>query len=362
MSFSYGKNIKISIFGQSHSPAMGVVFEGLPAGEKIDIEKLQQLLDRRAPGKNSYSTTRKEADIPEFVSGLVDGATCGAPLCAVIQNTDTKSGDYAKIADIPRPGHADFPAFIKFGGSNDIRGGGQFSGRLTAPLCIAGAICKQLLEKQGITIGTHIYSIHGVKDTPFDPVQVDGETLVAVSQKQLPVFDDSKGKKMLEEIQKAQSNKDSVGGIIEFAAIGLPVGIGTHMFEGIENRISSAIFGIPAVKGIEFGAGFDAAELYGSQNNDSFYYTDNGEIKTRTNNSGGVLGGMTTGMPLIFRVAIKPTPSIAAEQNSISLTQKQNAKLVIVGRHDPCIVPRAVPCIEAAAAIAIYDCLVDYIN
>ena len=361
MSFSYGKNIKISIFGQSHSTSMGVVIEGLPAGERIDAEKLQQFLNRRAPGRNSYSTQRKEADIPEFVSGLVDGITNGAPICAVIQNTDTRSKDYSKIADIPRPGHADFPAYIKHNGNNDIRGGGQFSGRLTAPLCIAGAICKQLLEKQGIIIGAHISSIHGVKDTRFDPVAVDSETLVAVINKSLPVIDDSKGEMMLNEIKKAQSNKDSVGGVIEFAAVGLPVGIGTHMFEGIENRISSVIFGIPAVKGIEFGVGFDAAELYGSQNNDSFYYNDKGEIRTRTNNSGGVLGGMTTGMPLIFRVAIKPTPSIAAEQESISLSQKQNAKLEIVGRHDPCIVPRAVPCVEAVVAIAIYDCLKEII-
>lgn len=354
--FAFGDKIKVQIFGQSHSEAIGVVIDGLPAGENIDIDKLNAFLERRAPGRNAYSTKRNEPDIPEFVSGIVDGKTCGAPICALIRNKDMRSGDYAKLSELPRPGHSDYPAFVKYGGHNDIRGGGQFSGRLTAPLCIAGGIIKQILERSGIFVGAHILELHGVRDEAFDMVSVNKDVLEAVTSKPFAVIDDTKAELMQEEISKAQNKCDSVGGIIELAAVGLPVGIGSHMFGGVENLVAAAIFGVPAVKGIEFGAGFKAARLLGSQNNDS-YFLENGTIKTKTNNAGGVLGGMTTGMPLIVRAAIKPTPSIAAPQQTVSLTTNTESELKIVGRHDPCIVPRAVPVIESAVIIALAQLL-----
>ena len=350
--FAFGDRIRIQIFGQSHSEAIGVVIDGMPAGEHIDFDKLQAFLDRRAPGKAAYTTKRNEPDIPEFLSGIADGKTCGSPICAVIRNKDQRSGDYAKLKEMPRPGHADYPAFIKYGGSNDIRGGGQFSGRMTAPLCIAGGIIKQMLERRGIYIGAHILEIHGVRDASFDAVNVDREMLESVAAKPFAVIDDNAAEPMQKEIMQALGNCDSVGGIIELVALGLPVGLGSHMFGGVENLVAAAVFGVPAVKGIEFGAGFGAAKMYGSQNNDS-YYIDNGTIKTKTNNAGGVLGGMTTGMPLIIRAAIKPTPSIAAPQQTVSLTTMSEQELKIVGRHDPCIVPRAVPAIESAVAVAL---------
>lgn len=326
MSSIIGDNIKISIWGQSHSDAIGVTIDGLPAGIKIDMEKLKEFLKRRAPGQTKYSTPRKEADLPEFLSGLIDNTTCGAPICAIIKNTNTKSSDYKNITDIPRPSHADYTAHIKYNGFNDVSGGGHFSGRLTAPLCIAGGICLQILENMGIEISAKIKSIGGEEDI----------------------------QKAYELIDKARENLDSVGGIIECVCKNAPVGLGDPMFDGMENRISRIVFGIPAIKGIEFGNGFSCATLNGSENNDAFYI-DNTDIKTKTNNHGGILGGITSGMPIVFRVAVKPTPSIAKEQDSISLIKKENTKLVIQGRHDPCIVPRAVPCVEAACAIAILD-------
>jgi len=357
MSSNFGAKLKISIFGQSHSQAIGVVIDGLPAGVQIDMDKILRFMARRAPGGNQYSTARKEKDTPQILSGLFEGKTCGAPLCAVIENTDTRSQDYNNIKDIPRPSHADFTAFVKYGGANDFRGGGHFSGRLTAPLCFAGAVCKQVLELSGITIGAHIYSIANEVDNSFDPVFITESQLEEVMQKDFAVIDDNKGNAMKEKIAQAKAQGDSVGGIIECCTVGLPVGIGDPIFEGIENKISSAIFGIPAVKGIEFGNGFDACSIFGSQNNDEFYL-DNDEIKTKTNNSGGVIGGISTGMPLIFKVAIKPTPSIAKEQSSVDLNTGEKAQLTIKGRHDPCIVPRAVACVEAATAIALLDLMV----
>jgi len=327
MASIYGQNIKISIFGQSHSEAIGVVIDGLPPGFAIDFDKLEAFMQRRAPGRSEHSTKRSEPDVPEFLSGLnADGVTCGAPLCAVIRNTDTRSQDYDKLRDVPRPGHADYTAHVKYGGHHDIRGGGHFSGRLTAPLCVAGGICIQLLEREGIEVAAHIASIGGNADNPYV------------------------------EIESAKRDDDSVGGVIECVATGVPTGLGEPMFDGVENRIASIVFGIPAVRGIEFGNGFDAARLCGSENNDAFLM-DGDAVKTRTNNHGGILGGITSGMPLKFRVAIKPTPSIASEQDSVSLSERKDVKLKIIGRHDPCIVPRAVPCVEAAAAIAIYDML-----
>ena len=357
MSSDFGKKVKIHIFGQSHSEAIGVVIDGLPVGEEVDLEAVQKFMERRAPGRNAYSTPRKEGDVPRVVSGLFEGKTCGAPICAIIENTNTRSKDYDKLKDLPRPGHADFTAWVKYDGYNDHRGGGHFSGRLTAPLCFAGAVCKQILERKGIHVGAHILSIKGVKDIPFDEVHVDAEALQKVTAKAFPVQEDAAGEAMQAAIAAAKEKGDSVGGIIECAVTGLPVGVGEPMFDGLESRLAAAVFAIPAVKGVEFGAGFGVADLFGSENNDDFIYQADGTVETKTNNHGGSLGGISSGMPLVFRAAFKPTPSISREQDTISISKRENDKLAVVGRHDPCIVPRAVPCVEAAAAVAILDLL-----
>ena len=348
MSSSYGENIRLTIFGQSHSPAIGMTLEGIPAGERIDLERLQRFLRRRAPGQSDYTTPRKEADESEFLSGLVDGITCGAPLAAIIRNTDIRSADYAAFAAVPRPGHADYTAQVKYGGAQDRSGGGHFSGRMTAPLCVAGGICLQLLAAEGIRVISRIAAIGSVHDT--------GELKASTADKPFPTVDDGRGEAMRAEIADARAEGDSVGGVIECAVLGLPAGLGDPMFDGMENRIAAAAFAIPAVKGIEFGSGFASAALRGSENNDPFI-VENGTVKTETNHCGGILGGITNGMPLTFRVAIKPTPSIAGEQRSVNLETLKAEKLRVTGRHDPCIVPRAVPCVEAAAAIAVYDAL-----
>lgn len=355
MSSSFGEQVKIMIFGQSHSEAIGVVIDGLPVGEEIDLEQVQRFMERRAPGRNAYSTPRKEGDIPRVVSGLFEGKTCGAPICAIIENTNTRSKDYDKLKDLPRPAHADFTAWVKYKGANDHRGGGHFSGRLTAPLCFAGAVCMQILERKGIRIGGHILAIKGIKDTPFDPVEISKETLQAVTEKAFPVQDDAAGEAMQAAIAAARAKADSVGGIIECAVAGLPVGVGEPMFDGLESRLAAAVFAIPAVKGVEFGKGFGVAELLGSENNDAFCYEADGTVKTKTNNHGGSLGGISSGMPLLLRAAFKPTPSIGQAQDTISISKGENETLSIVGRHDPCIVPRAVPCVEAAVAVALLD-------
>ena len=354
MASVFGENIKISVFGQSHSRGIGVCIDGIPAGEKIDLEQLQEFLDRRAPGRNEYSTPRKEADRPEILSGLVGDTTCGAPFAAVIYNTDTRSGDYSDMRDIPRPAHADFAARAKFHGYEDTAGGGHFSARLTAPLCIAGGIFKQLLSRRGIEIGAHISCIGGIEDKRFNSC-CGSEELERVG-KTFPVIDEEAGAKMRELIQSVKAEGDSVGGMIECMITGVPAGLGDPMFDGLENRISQAVFAVPAVKGIEFGCGFDVCSMRGFENNDPFYAED-GVIRSRTNNHGGILGGISSGMPVVFSVAMKPTPSIAKEQDSVSMSGLENTKLKVKGRHDPCIVPRAVPCIESAAAIAVYDAL-----
>lgn len=348
MGSTYGENIRVTIFGQSHSPAIGMTLEGIPAGERVDLEALEAFLSRRAPGQNAYSTARREADKPEFLSGLVEDVTCGTPITAIIRNTDTRSQDYANLKTVPRPGHADYTAYIKYNGKQDAAGGGHFSGRLTAPLCIAGGICKQLLEKEGIRVIARIAAIGGVKD--------EGELTEAVTGKAFPTVSDVQGEKMQARIAEVKADGDSVGGIIDCAVLGLPAGLGDPMFDGMENRIAQIIFGIPAVKGIGFGAGFAAAEMLGSENNDRFTMAD-GTVKTETNHCGGILGGITNGMPVTFAVAIKPTPSIAKAQQSVNLATGQVTELTVQGRHDPCIVPRAVPVVEAAAAIAVYDAL-----
>ena len=346
MSSVYTGNLTVAIFGQSHAPAIGVTIDGLPAGLPVDPNALQQFLRRRAPGQNAWSTPRKEADAPEILCGLSNGRTCGAPLTAIIRNTNTRSGDYDNLRDTPRPGHADYTAQMKFSGAQDVAGGGHFSGRLTAPLCIAGGICLQLLKTQGVTVRARIVSAGAVTD--------DSPFLSPVGEKAFPAVSDAAAAAMQAEIAAARADGDSVGGVIECVVEGLPAGIGDPMFGGLENLISRAIFAIPAVKGIEFGAGFAAARMRGSENNDPFR-VENGVVVTETNHCGGILGGISDGMPIVFRAAFKPTPSIARQQRSVSLGQLENKTLVIQGRHDPCIVPRAVPCVEAAAAIAVLD-------
>ena len=350
MSSTYGENLKLSIFGQSHGPAIGMTLDGIPAGLPVDLDKLQAFLNRRAPGQNDWSTPRREEDRPEFLAGLLDGYTCGAPIAAVIHNKNTRSKDYSNLHDIPRPGHADYTAQVKYGGFQDVAGGGHFSGRLTAPLCIAGGLCKQWLEEMGIRIGAHIGSISYVCDTHFNKLDPQIDQI----HSSFPVIKLTAGKEMVEAIAHERALGDSVGGTIECAVTGLPAGIGEPMFGGVENRIAQIVFGIPAVKGIEFGAGFAVDNMRGSENNDDYIIKD-GQIQTVTNNAGGILGGITTGMPLIFTVAIKPTPSISQCQGSVSMSAMEFQPLEIKGRHDPCIVPRAVPVVEAAAAIAIYD-------
>ncbi len=348
MSSSYGENLRLTIFGQSHSPAIGVTVEGLPAGFPIDMAALQSFLDRRAPGRDKNSTSRREADMPEFLSGLTGNTTCGAPLTAIIRNTNTRSGDYDELQYKPRPGHADYTGYVKYGPSRDYAGGGHFSGRLTAPLCIAGGICLQLLAREGITVRARIRSVADVEDnSPFTE---------SVTHKPFPTVSDEAGEAMQQRIAAAKADGDSVGGVVECVVDGAPAGLGDPMFGGMENRIASAIFGIGAVKGVEFGDGFEVAKLRGSQNNDPFR-VENGKIVTATNHCGGILGGITTGMPVIVRAAFKPTPSIGIEQETVDLRTMENTTLTVRGRHDPCIVHRAVPCVEAAVAIAVYDAL-----
>lgn len=348
MSSSYGEDLRLTIFGQSHSPAIGMSLEGVPAGEKIDLEELSAFLRRRAPGQSLLSTQRREADEPEFLSGIKEGFSCGAPIAAIIRNSDSRSQDYSQFKAHPRPGHADYCAQVKYGGFQDQAGGGHFSGRLTAPLCIAGGLCLQFLKAKGISVISRIKSIGDIED--------GAELCSSTAHKSFPVVDDAVGEKMQQAILEARSQGDSLGGIIECQALGLPAGLGDPIFGGMENRIAAIVFGIPAVKGIEFGLGFASARLRGSQNNDPFIIKD-GKPCTAGNNCGGILGGITNSMPLVFRVAIKPTPSIALEQDSIDLETMSACKLRIGGRHDPCIVPRAVPVVEAACAIALYDAL-----
>ena len=358
MSTTYGKNLKITIYGGSHDSEIGVIAEGIPKGIEINFEELELFMKRRAPGQNKYSTQRKEADRPVFISGVNGSVTNGETLKAVIYNTNQRSSDYKSLEFVPRPSHADYAAKMKYGDNVDLRGGGHFSGRLTAPMCIIGGICLQYLQHRGIYVGAHVYEIGGVSDLPFDPVTLDKDTLLSSSHADFPALCANAGEEMKARIEEARLEGDSVGGIVECAAIGIPAGLGEHMFDGVENRISSIVFGIPAVKGIEFGAGFAVAKMKGSQNNDPFY-TDGKHIYTKTNNAGGILGGMSTGMPLIFRAAMKPTPSIFKEQDSVDMNSMTNKKLVIQGRHDPCVVIRAVPVFEAAAAISIFDMLLD---
>lgn len=354
----FGKEIHISIFGQSHAECIGVTIDGLPAGEAVDEEALRSFMLRRAPGRSAESTARREADEPHIICGLHNGRTCGAPLTAIIKNGDTRSKDYDKLRDLPRPGHADLTAEIKYRGFQDGRGGGHFSGRLTAPLCIAGGICAQLLARRGIEIGAHILSIAGINDRRFNALGETKETIDRVKSALFPVLDEAAGERMRGAILAAKAEGDSVGGVVECIVTGLPAGVGSPMFGGLESRFSAALFAIPAVKGVEFGSGFGAALMRGSEHNDEITL-DGGEIVTRTNNAGGILGGISDGMPVIFRAAFKPTPSILKPQRTVSLSAMKEEMLQITGRHDPCVVQRAVPVVEAAAAMVTLDALLE---
>ena len=354
MSGMWGSKIKLSIFGESHGNAIGITIDGLPAGFSIDMDKIMMEMARRAPGKSSLSTPRKESDIPEILSGYFEGKTTGTPLCAIIRNSNTKSKDYSKLKDVMRPGHADYTGAIRYKGFNDYRGGGHFSGRITAPLVFAGAICKQILEVKGIIVSAHINSIGKIKDCSFLESDISDELLNSFKEKELPLINTKLEDEMRQEILRARSSGDSIGGTIECAILGVSPGIGDPFFDSVESTLAHLMFSVPAVKGIEFGKGFDISKMRGSEANDE-YYSENGNIKTKTNNNGGILGGITNGMPIIFNVAIKPTASIFKEQNAVNIVTMEETTLCIEGRHDPCIVQRALPVIEAVAAIGITE-------
>ena len=356
MSSQIGKKITVSIFGESHGPAIGMVMDNPPVGIKIDTDYILQQNARRAPGNDPISTPRKEKDLPEFLSGVKEGVTTGAPLTAIIRNTNTKSSDYASLMQCPRPSHSDYAAYVHYKGFNDITGGGHFSGRLTAPIVTAGSILRLYLKEKNIEIGGHILKLGSAEDRRFDPVNVDADTVTSLSKQNFAVLDPSVKEKMRAQVEIARMDCDSLGGIVEIAVTGLPAGLGGPMFDGVENMIATAVFGIPAVKGIEFGAGFDFAKMRGSEANDQMYY-DGDRVRCSSNNCGGITGGITNSMPIVFRVALKPTPSIFKEQKTVNLITGENSTLKIHGRHDPCIVPRALPAIEAVTAIAIANLL-----
>lgn len=354
MSSEWGNLLRISVFGESHGDAIGVTVQGLPAGETIDMEALSAFMSRRKPGKDRLSTPRKEDDAPLFLSGLNGNCLNGAPLCAVIENTNTRSKDYSGFEDTPRPAHADYTAAVKWQKKSDFRGGGHFSGRLTAPLCIAGGIAKQILSRQGIEIGAHIRSVGLIQDDLL-PLYPSKELFDAVAKKDFPVLNDTKGEEMRAEILKAKDDLDSVGGTVECAVTGMDAGFGGPLFGGIEGCLASALFGIPAVKGVEFGSGFQGSTCRGSENNDAFCFDEKGNVATVTNHCGGILGGISDGMPIVFDVAFKPTPSIGRPQQTVDLRKKEITEITIGGRHDPCITHRAVPVVEAVTAIVLLD-------
>ncbi|MBQ5398695.1 MAG: chorismate synthase [Ruminococcus sp.] len=351
---SFGTSLRLTVFGESHGEGIGAVLDGVPAGYKIDMDKVLLQMARRAPGKDKTATPRVEKDFPNVKSGILNGVTTGAPIACVIENTNTKSTDYSNLLKTPRPAHSDYTAYVKYGGNNDIRGGGHFSGRLTAPIVFAGAVARQILESKGVRIAAHIASIGSVSDESFDPVSIDSELINRLNGEAFALIDRSVEDAMRAEVEKARLELDSVGGTVECAVTGLPAGVGGPLFDGLEGQLARAVFGIPAVKGVEFGAGFRCASMRASENNDPFYY-ENGRVVTKTNNAGGILGGISNGMPVIFRAAFKPTPSIAREQDTVDLEAKTNTKLSIKGRHDPCIVARAVSVVEAVTAVALLD-------
>lgn len=358
MSGVWGEYLKLSIFGESHGQGIGIVLNGLPAGLRLDMEYIGREMARRAPGRDPFTTSRREKDELEILSGFFNGMTTGSPLCCLIRNQDRRSSDYEVIKDIMRPSHADYTARQKYSGCNDYRGGGHFSGRVTAPLVFAGAVAKQVLGKKEIFIGSHILSIADIREEAFDPVKVDQGLLQELAKRDYPVLDQAKAFQMKQLILKTGKEDDSLGGIVETAAVNLPAGLGAPFFDSAESKICHLIFAVPAVKGIEFGAGFPIAEMRGSKANDSFILKE-GRVLTATNNSGGIQGGITNGMPLIFRTAIKPTPSIGLAQKTVDMKKMEETEIRTEGRHDTCIVPRAVPVIEAAAALALLDLMIE---
>lgn len=371
MSSEFGSTLRVQIFGQSHSPAIGCSIEGLPSGFHVDIDELQRFMDRRAPGKNAWSTPRKEADAPRIISGLNDrGETCGAPLAAIIENTNTRSGDYDELRRVPRPGHADFTAWAKWHGAQDVPGGGHFSARLTAPLCVAGGIALQMLASKGVQVAAHVLQVEHVHDVPFDAQRNSAQSQEHLTRQiehlrdqhgtgAFPTLSDEAATHMREAIDAARSDGDSVGGVVECVACGMPSGVGGPRYDGVQGAIARIVFGIPAVRGLEFGAGFSVASMRGSHNNDPYELRD-GRPVPATNNAGGTLGGITTGAPVLFRMAVKPTPSIAQPQASVDLESMQPATLQVRGRHDPCVAARAVPIAEAAMALALLDSWLSY--
>ncbi|HPT83031.1 MAG TPA: chorismate synthase [Limnochordia bacterium] len=356
MASSWGEHVRITLFGESHGPQIGVVVEGLPPGEELDLGEVQAFLHRRAPGQTPWSTARRETDSFSIVSGFYQGRTTGTPLCAVLENRDARPGDYTQFARLPRPSHADYTGRVRYGGAGDPRGGGHFSGRLTAPLCAAGAICLQLLKRRGVAVFARLAQIGPVQDVPLDLARPDLEALGQLGLKDFPVVDDTRGAEMQAAIARARDQGDSLGGMVQAFVLGLPAGLGDPIFGGVESRAAAILFGIPAVKGVSFGAGFAVCARRGSENNDAFCLEE-GRVRTKTNNDGGLNGGITNGMPVVVNVAIKPTPSIHLPQQTVDLEEVRETTLTATGRHDPCIVPRALPAVEAALAIAALDLL-----
>lgn len=356
MANSYGKLFRISLFGESHSEAIGVVIDGVPSGIELDMDEIMFEMGRRAPGRDAFSTPRAESDVPEILSGVFNGVTTGTPICVVIKNTNTRSSDYHP--EIIRPSHADYSGQLRYNGFNDYRGGGHFSGRLTAPIVFAGALAKQIIKKENIEVFSHIKNIGKVRDDEVDYVNPDIATLKILKDKKLAFINDDRAKDAAKEILNAKGSADSIGGSIETVITGIRGGIGSPFFESVESRLASMLFSVPAVKAVEFGIGKDFSQMLGSEANDSFVI-ENGKISTKTNNNGGVNGGITNGMPVVFSVVIKPTPSIGKEQETVNIETKENIKAKIMGRHDPCIVQRAVPVIEAATAIVLLDLILE---
>lgn len=358
MSGIYGMNIKMAIYGESHGASIGLVIDGVPPGLQLDLEQIEKEMARRAPGKNQLSTQRKESDSFAIQSGFFEGYTTGTPLCVVIKNSDQHSKDYSILKDKMRPGHADYAGFVRYQGFNDYRGGGHFSGRLTAPLVFMGAVAKQALAQAGILVGAHILQIADIKEENFNPLGIEDKKIVELAGKDFAVMDDTIGEKMQAKILEAKAELNSVGGVIEAMVTNVPAGLGAPYFDSVESRLSHALFSVPAVKGVEFGDGFGISAMTGAEANDQLHYEE-GKVVAETNHNGGITGGITNGMPVIFRVAIKPTPSISREQKTISLQEKCDTTLTIVGRHDPCIVQRAVPVIEAVTAWTMWDLLLE---
>ncbi len=356
MSNTFGHNLRLSIFGESHSEAIGVVLDGLPSGLALDFDEIQKEMARRAPGKDRFSTPRKEADIPRIVSGFFEGRTTGTPLCALIENTNTRSKDYSRGP--LRPSHADFTAELRYHGFQDYRGGGHFSGRITAPLVFAGAVMKPYLKELGIEVFAHIKSIGTKSEAAFDSVHPDLGRYRKLKEQPLAVLEEKSLQAFGDEMDAAREAKDSIGGVIECMVYGVPAGLGSPFFDSVESRLSSMLFSVPAVKGVEFGAGFSISAMRGSEANDPFCL-ENDAIRTKTNNTGGINGGITNGMPVCFSVAIRPTPSIAQSQGTVNLLTGQEETLEIHGRHDPCIVPRAVSVIEAVATLVTADLILE---